>query len=160
MLLQRWLRSIVALIVTQPFYINNLPYLYNQLNIINFITFCNSSMIFVHIMLFKSITSMCYRLTYEKISEKMLKMKVIQNFVLINFYIIHFIDKVCWTSQILGEKSWKKCDILLFVLMHWSWAPRLRRLKQNSQQKHVTFFQEFSSRICEVQQTLSMKWII
>ena len=37
-------------------------------------------------------------LTYEKISEKMLKMKVIQNFVLINVYIIHFIDKVCWTE--------------------------------------------------------------
>ena len=34
-------------------------------------------------------------LTYEKISENMLKMKVIQNFVLINIYIIHFIDKVC-----------------------------------------------------------------
>ena len=85
-------------------------------------------------------------LTYEKISEKMLKMKVIQNFVLINFYIIHFIDKVCWTSQILGEKSWKKCDILLFVLMHWSSAPRLCRLKQNSQQKHVTFFSTFFSK--------------
>ena len=87
-----------------------------------------------------------YSLTYEKISEKMLKMKVIQNFVVINFYIIHFIDKVCWTSQILGEKSWKKCDILLFVLMHWSSAPRLRRLKQNSQQKHVTFFSRFFSK--------------
>ena len=95
-------------------------------------------------------------LTYEKISENMLKMKVIQNFVLINFYIIHFIDKVCWTSQILGENSWKKCDILLFVLMHWSSAPRLRRLKQNSQQKHVTFFQDFSPRICEIQQGFSL----
>lgn len=78
MLLQRWLRSIVALIVTQPFYINNLPYLYNQLNIINFITFCNSSMIFVHIMLFKSITSMCYTWTsnyytlFEYVPRKML----------------------------------------------------------------------------------------
>ena len=36
-----------------------------------------------------------FSLTYEEISEKMLKMKVIQNFVVINFYIIHFIDKVC-----------------------------------------------------------------
>ena len=82
-------------------------------------------------------------LTYEKISEKMLKMKVIQNFVVINFYIIHFIDKVCWTSQILEEILEKKYDILLFVLMHWSSAPRLRWLKQNSQQKHVTIFKNF-----------------
>ena len=106
--------------------------------------------------MFNVVTYLFIRLTYQKISENMLKMKVIQNFVLINFYIIHFIDKVCWTSQILGEKSWKKCDILLFVLMHWSSAPRLRRLKQNSQQKHVTFFQDFSPRICEVQQGFSL----
>ena len=36
-------------------------------------------------------------------------------------------------------------------------APSTGRSKQT---KNVTFFQEFSPRICEVQQTLSMKWII
>ena len=41
--------------------------------------------------------------------------------------------------------------------MHWSSVPRLRRLKQNSQQKQVKFFQEFSSRIFEVQQTFLVK---
>ena len=46
-------------------------------------------------------------LTYEKISEKMLKMKVIQNFVLIIILQHEINEKPCWTSQILGEKSWK-----------------------------------------------------
>ena len=60
-------------------------------------------------------------LTYEKISEKMLKMKVIQNFVVINFYIIHFIDKVCWTSQILDENSWKN---VRFCCLFWCTSRR------------------------------------
>ena len=100
------------------------------------------------------------RLTYQKISENMLKMKVIQNFVLINIYIIHFIDKVCWTSQILEENSWKN---VTFCYLFWC-TGRQRLVfvawtkTHNKNMSH--FFQEFSSRICEVQQTLSMKWII
>ena len=60
-------------------------------------------------------------LTYKKISENMLKMKVIQNFVLINIYIIHFIDKVCWTSQILEENSWKN---VTFCCLFWCTSRR------------------------------------
>ena len=86
------------------------------------------------------------RLTYQKISENMLKMKVIQNFVLINIYIIHFIDKVCWTSQILGEKSWKKCDMfLLWVLLQTTKTRRRRPVHQNKQQ-NVTFFSRIFSK--------------
>ena len=48
-------------------------------------------------------------------------MKVIQNFVLINIYIIHFIDKVCWTSQILEENSWKN---VTFCCLFWCTSRR------------------------------------
>ena len=34
----------------------------------------------------------------------------------IKFYIIHFIDKVCWTSQILGENSWKNVTFFCYDL--------------------------------------------
>ena len=89
---------------------------------------------------------MSNRLTYQTISELTFFMKVL-HFSILNNILQHEInEKPCWTSQILGEKSWKKCDILLFVLMHWSSAPRLRHLKQNSQQKHVTFFSRFFSK--------------
>ena len=84
------------------------------------------------------------RLTYQKISENMLKMKVIQNFVLINIYIIHFIDKVCWTSQILEENSWKKCDMfLLWVLVQATKTRRWRPVHQNKQQNVIFFFKNF-----------------
>ena len=98
-------------------------------------------------------------LTYEKISEKMLKMKVIQNFVVNNFYIIHFIDKVCWTSQILDENSLK--NVTFFVCFD---ALAVGASSSSSEAKLTTKtchnFQEFSPWICEVQQTLSLKWII
>ena len=95
-------------------------------------------------------------LTYEKISEKMLKMKVIQNFVVNNFYIIHFNDKVCWTSQILGENSWK---IVTFFCCEFCFRRRRRGaddqcIKTNNKMSH--FFQDFSPRICEVQQGFSL----
>ena len=126
MLLQRWLRSIVALIVTQPFYINNLPYLYNQLNIINFITFCNSSMIFVHIMLFKSITSMCYTWTsnyftlFEYVPRKMLCARL--NLVIFKIF------KVSWSDQPILEmnvsSSWSSNLNFFHVIRshHQKWA--------------------------------------
>ena len=77
-------------------------------------------------------------LTYEKISEKMLKMKVIQNFVVNNFYIIHFNDKVCWTSQILGENSWK---IVTFFCCEFCFRRRRRGaddqcIKTNNKMSH------------------------
>ena len=63
-----------------------------------------------------------------------------------NLYIIHFIDKVCWTSQILGEKSWKKCDMfLLWVLLQTTKTRRRRPVHQNKQQ-NVTFFSRFFSK--------------
>ena len=100
------------------------------------------------------------RITYQTISELTFFMKVIQNFVVNNFYIIHFNDKVCWTSQILGENSWK---IVTFFCCEFCFRQRRRGaddqcIKTNNKMSH--FFQEFSPRICEVQQTLSLKWII
>ena len=100
----------------------------------------------------------CYyiRLTYEKISENMLKMKVIQNFVLINIYIIHFIDKVCWTSQILEENSWKNvtCFCCEFCFRRRRRGADDQCIKTNNKMSH--FFQDFSPRICEVQQGFSL----
>ena len=123
MLLQRWLRSIVALIVTQPFYINNLPYLYNQLNIINFITFCNSSMIFVHIMLFKSITSMYY--TWTRTSNYF----TLFEYVLRKMLCVRFkIFKVSWSDQPILEmnvfSSWSSNLNFFHVIRshHQKWA--------------------------------------
>ena len=100
------------------------------------------------------------RITYQTISELTFFMKVIQKFVVNNFYIIHFNDKVCWTSQILGENSWK---IVTFFCCEFCFRRRRRGaddqcIKTNNKMSH--FFQEFSPRICEVQQTLSLKWII
>ena len=55
-------------------------------------------------------------LTYEKISENMLEMKVVQNFVVIILWFNHFNEKVCWTSQILGKNSWKN---VTFFCLFW-----------------------------------------
>ena len=55
-------------------------------------------------------------LTYEKISENMLEMKVVQNFVVIILCFNHFNEKVCWTSQILGENSWKNVTFFCYDL--------------------------------------------
>ena len=127
-------------------------------------------LIYIQVLLCKRYVMLCLglndynspisRITYQTISELTFFMKVIQNFVVNNFYIIHFNDKVCWTSQILGENSWK---IVTFFCCEFCFRRRRRGaddqcIKTNNKMSH--FFQEFSPRICEVQQTLSLKWII
>ena len=84
------------------------------------------------------------RITYQTISEVTFFMKVLHFSILNNIYIIHFIDKVCWTSQILGEKSWKKCDMfLLWVLLQMTKTRRRRPVHQNKQQNVIFFFKNF-----------------
>ena len=87
--------------------------------------------------------SLWVSLTYEKISENMLKMKVIQNFVLINIYIIHFIDKVCWTSQILEENSWKNVTCFCCEFCFRRRRQGRRRLVHQNKQKMSHFLKNF-----------------
>ena len=87
------------------------------------------------------------RLTYQTISELTFFMKVLHN-VLLNNILQHEInEKPCWTSQILGEKSWKN---VTFCCLFWCTGRRRlvfvawRRFhNKNLSQFFKNFFQGF-----------------
>ena len=79
-------------------------------------------------------------------------------FVLINLCFNHFNEKTYWTSEILGEDSWKKftfvVDEFFFGRCRRSHADWPIKTNNNCQE----FFQEYSPRMFEVQQVFSEKY--
>ena len=83
--------------------------------------------------------------------------KVIQNFMVITLYLNNFFEIFCWTSETLGENSWK---IVTCFCCEFCFRQRRRgaddwQVKTNK--KCHILFQEFSPRISEVQQKISKK---
>ena len=83
------------------------------------------------------------RITYQTISELTFFMKVLHNNLLNNILQHEINEKPCWTSQILGEKSWKNvtCFCCEFCFRRRRRGADDQCIKTNKKMSH--FFKNF-----------------